>query len=163
MPITGVTNPFAQNEAVTARDAIDSLASKAAAGAELFASGFYQLTVSVSASFPIFVAPFALQVKQASIVLWGNADIAVDDVNYWRFAVRRTTSVTVVSEIASKSTQLTGGQAIAQKTDWNFDAVTFSPTFSLIAKGDTVDLAMFKTGAPANLVSTFITVRYEPL
>jgi hypothetical protein len=161
MPITGVTNPFTQNEAALANTAIDELASKAAAGAELFASYYYVSAISASLSFPIFVAPFALQVKQASIMTW-NLDVAADDVNYWRLAVRRSRGPTT-NEIASKSTQLTGGEAITLKTEWNYDAVTFSPTASIIGKGDAVDLAVFKTGTPANLSGTLCTVRYEPL
>jgi len=160
MPLT-VTNPFTQNEAALANAAIDELASKAAAGAELFASYYYVSAISVNLSFPIFVAPFALQVKQVAIMTW-NLDVAADDVNYWRLAVRRSRGPTT-NEIASKSTQLTGGEAITLKTEWNYDAVTFSPTASIIGKGDVVELAVFKTGTPANLSGTICNVRYEPL
>jgi hypothetical protein len=164
MPIT-IANPFAQNEAVTAHAAIDEIATKAANVQELFASGYYSNPISVSLSFPIFTAPFALQAKQVSVVFYATVDMPADDVNYWRIAVRRTRNnlSTGVGEIAAKSTQLTGGEAITSKVDWNYDTVTFSPTFSVLLKGDTVDLSCVKTGTPPNLVGTLCTVRYEPL
>jgi hypothetical protein len=118
--------------------------------------------MAVSTSFPIFVAPFALQVKQAACMFWGTPDMAADDVNYWRLAVRRTRAG-AAAEIAAKSTQLTGGEGIVLKTEWHYDAVTFSATSSILAKGDAVDLSCVKTGTPPNLVGTLCTVRYEPL
>jgi hypothetical protein len=128
---------------------------------DLFATGYHQPTIPATNSFPIFVAPFALRVKQAAIVVW-NSSITADDTNYWRFAIRRTRAG-AAAEIASKSTQLTGGQALTSRTEWNFDAAVFSATNGLISKGDIVDLAAFMTGAPTNLVATTCTVRYEPV
>jgi hypothetical protein len=151
MPIS-VTNPFA---------VVDEIASKSASVGELFASYYYVGTLSAAGSFPIFVAPFALQVKQVSIMVYQTA-IAADDTNYWRFAPRRNRANSA-AEIASKTTQLTGGQAIAQRTEWNFDAAVFNAANALIAKGDAVDLAVFPTGTPPSLMGTLCTVRYEPV
>lgn len=128
---------------------------------DLFASLYQPTTFAATTSFPIFVAPFALVVKQAAIVVW-NTTLAANDTNYWRLAVRRTRANASV-EIASKSTQLTGGEGITQRTQWNFDAAVFSATNGLIAKGDAVDLAMFMTGAPTSLSGVVCTVRYEPV
>ncbi len=151
MPIS-VTNPFA---------VIDEIASKSANVQELFASHYFATGLAATFSFPIFVAPFALQVKQVALMVWQNA-VAADDTNYWRLAPRRMRAIVPV-EIASKTTQITGGQAIAQRTQWNFDAATFHATNSLLAKGDAVDLAGFTTGTPVTLTGICVTVRYEPL
>jgi hypothetical protein len=150
MPIA-VTNPFA---------VIEEIASKSAAVGELFASHYNPATVSATTSFPVFVAPFALQVKQIGVMVW-SANIAVSDTNYWRFAARRSRA-NVEVEFASKSTQLTGGEAISARTEWNFDAVTFNAN-SLIAKGDSVGFAIFATGAPTAMVGIVATFRYEPV
>ncbi len=147
-----VTNPFA---------VIDELATKSASVGEMFATLYFQPTLSGTGSFPIFVAPFPLVVKQVSVVVW-NSSVAADDTNYWRLVVRRMRA-NVAVEIASKTTQLTGGQAIAQRTDWNFDAVTFNATNALIAKGDIVDFAAFITGTATALNGPACTVRYEPV
>jgi hypothetical protein len=160
MPIA-ITNPLDQSVAVVAHAAIDELAAKSARVEELLASFYYQPNLAGTFSFPLFIAPFALQVKQVSIMLW-NSSVTADDTNYWRFAPRRMRAAAAV-EIASKSTQITGGQAIAQRTEWNFDAAVFSATNSLISKGDAVDLAGFLTGTLTNLVGVLCTVRYEPL
>ena len=149
---TPVTNPFA---------VIDEIASTAARAEELFSSYYYVGSFAATASFPIFPAPFALQVKQAAIVVW-NTTLAANDTNYWRLAVRRTRANASV-EIVSKSTQLTGGEGITQRTDWNFDAAVWSATNGLIAKGDVIDLGVFMTGAPAALSGLAVTVRYEPV
>jgi hypothetical protein len=151
MPIS-VTNPFA---------VIDEIASKSANVGELFASQYHASSFSATFSFPIFVAPFPLQVKQVSMMIYPHA-VAADDTNYWRFAIRRMRALANV-EIASKTTQITGGQAIAQRTEWNFDAAAFNATNGLIAKGDAVDLAGFTTGAPVTISGAICTVRYEPL
>jgi hypothetical protein len=151
MPIS-VTNPFA---------VIEEIASKSASVGELFAFYYYVGSFSASSSFPIFVAPFALQVKQCVIYLWSTS-VTADDVDYWRFAPRRMRAA-ASAEIASKSTQLTGGEGIAMRTAWNFDAAVFSPTNGLISKDDAVDLAVFKTGVPPNLTGIACTVRYEPV
>jgi hypothetical protein len=147
-----VTNPFA---------VIDEVATKSAAVGELFASFYKDGSVAATGSWPVFVAPFALQVKQVSVVHW-NGVIAADDTNYWRFTPRRWRAGSSV-EIASKTTQLTGGQAIANRTDWNFDAASFNSANSQFAKGDVSDIAVFVTGAPATLVGFAVTIRYEPL
>jgi hypothetical protein len=160
MPIT-ITNPFATSEAVLARTAIDDLATKAANVQELCATGYYVSSLSTAGSFPIFVAPFALQIKQAVLVVW-NTTLAASDTNYWRLTVRRTRA-NVSDEIVSKTTQVTGGQGITQRTEWNFDAAVFNATFGLCAKGDAIDFAGFLTGTPAALNGICCTVRYEPV
>jgi len=147
-----VTNPFA---------VIDEIASKSASVGELFASTYQPASFAATTSFPIFVAPFPLVVKQVAVMVW-NTTLAANDTNYWRLAVRRMRANASV-EIASKSTQLTGGEGITQRTEWNFDAAVFSATNGLIAKGDAVDLGMFATGAPAALAGVVVTVRFEPV
>ena len=119
---------------------------------------------TISASVVAFSAPFACNIVQAQLVIWNTA-VAASDTDYWTVQVRRwRTGVgggAVV--IAEKTTKVTGGQAIVQRLDWNFDASAFDPTYKLLQKGDVIDFAFLMTGSPTSLNGPFVQLRYEPV
>lgn len=116
--------------------------------------------MSTTQSFPFFVAPFGLSVVQASLSNWDSA-VAASNTDYWTIDLRRTrANVTVV--IASKTSRVTGGEAIPQRGDWNFDAVAFDPANKVLLKGDILNLAFTTTGSPTALNKLAASARYIP-
>lgn len=117
-------------------------------------------SITAAASFPVWIAPFACTVEQVALVAWDLA-IAASDTNYWTVTLRRTRAG-VSTDIATKTTQATGGEAVASRVSWNFNTITFSVTNKVLQAGDVVALAFTPTGAPANFVKVAATLRYVP-
>jgi hypothetical protein len=127
---------------------------------DLIASISIHTAQAATVSYGVLVAPFPLRVLSLEMAV--AVGFAASDVDYWTMTLRRYRAG-VVNTIASKSTQATGGQALASNTGWNMDSATFDPTYRDLAKDDILNMAFFKTGAAANLDRPIITVRYEPL
>lgn len=126
---------------------------------ELVAGAALLLNQATAATVPVFVAPFACNIAAANIA--PGAAVAASDTNYWTVKVQRYRAG-VSADIATKTTQVTGGAAMALLQDWNFDAVTFSATNQVCAKGDVIVAAFTPTGTPANIVNPLTQIRYEP-
>lgn len=134
----------------------------AASVQELVAGIVWTGTIAATRSVPVFIAPFACRIVQASIMIW-TVSVAVSDTNYWSVEVRRQRANTP-AVIATKTTMATGGEAMAQRTDWNFDAATFSAANQLLSKGDACDFAWNKVGTATTVGDlVFMQVRYEPV
>ena len=145
---------------------LESLQGAAATTDELTASTNYgEGNMSGSASFPIWVAPFACEVVAASVLVWGSGGaIGVSsDTNYWTVDLRRYRAAAFVA-VASKTTKLTGGEAFASRVDWNFNAAAFDASNKVFAAGDIAAMAFTITGAPGALnLPVFAQIRYRPL
>ena len=88
--------------------------------------------------------------------------IPASDVNYWTVLLRRVRADAVVT-IATKTTKTTGGEAVAQRTYWGFDGVTFDAANQILALGDAVDFRFEKTLAPNDWNTAILCIRYEPI
>lgn len=119
------------------------------------------LNSAAAGSAMVFVAPFACKVVAASVVMT-QGSIAASDTNYYTVTIRRWRADASVN-VASKTTKVTGGEAITQRQDWNFDAVTFDATNQVLQKGDSIDFAFLVTGTPPSLAKPFCQIRYEPV
>lgn len=121
-------------------------------------------TVTNTAAYPIFTAQFPCRITSCSVIIYETAGIAADsDTIYWSVEVRRARAGSE-AVIATKTTKLTGGEAVGLRTDWNFDAATFDPTNKVLAKGDIVNVAFNETGTtPVGWAKPMATVRYEPI
>lgn len=126
---------------------------------ELVAASALLLNQATACVVPVFVAPFACDIAAANIA--PGAAVAASDTNYWTVKVRRYRAG-AAADIATKTTQVTGGAAMALLQDWNFDAVTFNATNKVCAKGDVITVEFTPTGAPANIVNPLAQIRYEP-
>lgn len=133
---------------------------------ELFATSKFlgnTETNNITASYPIFTAPFACQITSAVLVGWNTGTYAQSDTNYFSFEIRRYhlgTSTTIASGI---NTKVTGGVSLQQRIPQNFDAATWVAGITL-AKGDQAVFAMLATGTPvAYGPHCFVTLGYVPV
>ena len=146
------------------RRAFEELSENTPTVEELFASTFIP---SITATFPagVMVCPFPLRIVAASIMVYTGSQVA-SDTNYWTVQLRKHRAGASLGNMVEKTTRLTGGEAITQRLDWNFDGL---PTwydvdgFQTCAKGDGIDFAFVKTGTATNLSNVVCTIRYEPV
>lgn len=108
-----------------------------------------------------FVAPFACNIAQASLVSL-STDIAASNVDYYTVTVNRYRAGTSAT-IATQTTQdASTSKGIVQMQDWNLDPQTFDATNQQLVKSDVVTFEFAQTGTPTDLASVFVQVRYEP-
>jgi hypothetical protein len=152
----GQTSAFV---AVPSQTAFDLLAADAGRIEELLSGAATPFIVDGAFALPVFVAPFACTIAAAS--LWSQSAAAASDTNYWTVTLKRWRA-NVSADIAAKTTQVTGGAAIAAKTDWNYDSSAFSASNKVLQKGDAVEFAFAATGSPSSIDKPFCEIRYEP-
>jgi hypothetical protein len=109
---------------------------------------------------PVFVAKFPLKVVACSVITM-TTPIAASNTDYWTVVVRRWRTGTG-GDIATKTTRVSDGEAVALGTDWNFDTATFGATQTLQV-GDICSMGFTPTGTPTPWTNFLVTVRYEPL
>lgn len=132
---------------------------------ELVASTIFTTgTVTNTTAYPIFTAMFPCRVTACSVIIYETAGIAADsDVIYWSVELRRARAGSE-AVIATKTTKLTGGEAVGLRTDWNFDAATFDATNKVLNKGDIVNVSFNEVGVTlVGWAKPMATVRYEPV
>jgi len=132
---------------------------------ELIATGgMFSYTGGTSSTNPIMIAPFALRIVACELVCFSTS-VSASDTNWWSFELRKynATTGTSGSTFATKTTKVTGGEAIAQRQAWNFDTVSFDSGISTFAKGDALGLAGITNGTPGNATQVAVTVRYRPV
>lgn len=158
-PVTAATVSVVPAEVAAAAYALKT---DVPTNSELVAGAFYgPSSITSTTSMPVFVAPFACEVVQAYLVCH-QGSVSASDTNYWTIKVRRVRSGTAV-DVASKTTQATGGEAITAKVAWSFDAVTFDSSNRVLQAGDVVDIGFFETGTADGLNNPFAQIRYEPV
>jgi hypothetical protein len=117
--------------------------------------------ISVTNTYPVFVAPFPCTIVTASVIPWGGT-VATSDTDFWTVQLRKLSGNPATSAaMATRSTRATGGTAFTAKVDWNFDAQVF--TNNTLAKGESVDVLFTKNGSPNSLFSVLVQLRFVPL
>lgn len=127
--------------------------------AALTAGSGWGESVTTSSSLPVFVAPFACTVEWAALESH-DSSVTASDVNFWTISVRRHRAG-VTTTIISKTTQVTGGQAITTRVGWIFTG-TYDVTNKILQAGDVVDFAFIPTGAPGAITKIMLQIRYVP-
>jgi hypothetical protein len=128
---------------------------------KLMAGVTYGTSFNTALSLIVFVAPFPCTLAAASVIN-NTTTIAASDTIYWTVNIRIFRATTFRGIAASKTTRITGGEAMTFRGDWNFDAVTFDPTLKVLAKGDIVEFQFAPTGTAATIGQPLAQVRYEP-
>lgn len=123
------------------------------------ASASWGESVSASSSYPFFIAPVGCVIVASALEVH-DASIAASDTNYWSITLRRYRA-NVSADIATKTTRVTGGEAIANRTTWNFDASTFHATNKILLAGDILDMAFVPTGTPTAISKFHTQARWE--
>lgn len=149
---------------VTKKATYTQLSGALASVEELVAAGvLFKGTIAAASSYPCFVAPFACTVETLALSVWdGGVSIAADDTNYWTVVLRRFRAAVSV-DISTKTTKVTGGEAVSSRRPWTFDAYSFDPTNKTLAKDDIVSVAFTPTGSPTGWQTSPFTIRYVPL
>jgi hypothetical protein len=129
---------------------------------ELTSNGTIETTISATTSEALFIARFALTVEALSLVKWNTGDIAASDVDYWTVELSRYRGG-VGTAVATKTTKVTGGQAITSRHSWSFDAVAFNAVTKAFQAGDVLAMVWTKTGVPANIGQRAYTLNYRPI
>lgn len=147
-------------------DALTALQEQSASVEDLFVTGVITAAggsaITGSTSRPVLTAPFPLEITSIRVMFW-SANIAASDTNYWSVEARRFDSVGTDTTFATKTTKITGGQAIVSRRPWAFDAVVFGAGKTLAA-ADTLSLAFLPTGTTTDITGlAIVTVGYRPL
>ena len=128
---------------------------------ELSASYFLLDTIDVTFAYPVWLAPFACKITWAGVMEFSGV-IPASDTDYWTVLLRRIRA-DAVATIATKTTKTTGGEAVAQRTYWGFDGVTFDTINQICQLGDAIDFRFEKTLAPNAWMTAILCIRYEPI
>lgn len=123
-------------------------------------TGLFGATLASSNTYSNFVAPFGLSIVAFSLTV-GTA-IAASDTDYWTVNLRKFVNGSSAGTIASKTTQVTGGEALGANKDWNFDSITFDAGFKVFNKGDVLNIQFVKAASAATLDRPQGTFRYRP-
>lgn len=127
----------------------------------LIGSAFYISTISGTLSAPIMIAEFPLRILAATFWCHGGS-LAASDSNYFTIDLSRNRANSRVT-IATKTTKVTGGEAISQRTAWLWDAIPFDLSNSILAKGDAVEMVFTLTGSASLTGPSALSVRYEKI
>lgn len=146
--------------------AISTLQGSAASIDDLFATSVLipmVATITSTRGFPLFIAPYDLSLTSLAFTQWENPVSAASDTNYWTATLRvYDADGSTFKTVATKTTKVTGGQAIPLRTPWVFDASLF--TSPSVAAGKMVAVAFAGSGTPPTITGPFIaTVGYRPL
>lgn len=114
-------------------------------------------TLSTAVPF-VFIAPFTCVINYAAIVT-AAAGIAASDTDYWSVELRRYRAG-VSAVIATKTTRVTGGQAVTQYVPWVFG--TLDPANKVLQAGDTVAFFFTETLNAASWSNIMLEVGYTP-
>ena len=107
---------------------------------------------------PLLVAPSAGVASAFSFVTFTN--VAAADNIYWTMNLVRVRAG-VSATIATKSTQLTGGEAMVSLVPWVMDPVGFDATNKVLAAGDVVEIVLVRTSG-TGLSNNFFILRWTP-
>ena len=114
-------------------------------------------TISAALEVPVHVAPYTLEA--ASLALATVTTVAASDTNYWTVTVKRRTNG-VVFTLATKTTKVTGGEAITSWRAWDFDVIPIST--NVLLPGDTLTVTFTPTGSPTSIVNPTLTLVPSP-
>jgi hypothetical protein len=119
---------------------------------------------NASVSSPIFIAPFPLAVTSVVLTMWGGGSpIAANDTNYWSVEARvLDTAGTTQRVVATKTTRVSGGQAMGYRQPWSFTGLTFSNQDCVT--NEMINIALNKVGTAPDIFGALVaTVGYRPL
>jgi hypothetical protein len=111
-------------------------------------------------TYPVLIAQTASKAMALALVCSGG--ITASDSNYWTVELKRYRAGTATL-IATKTTKVTGGQAVTANVPWTFSGVTFDTTYQQLSVDDALVLVCTKTGTPSDLSRCYASVRYEPV
>ncbi|GAA0199438.1 pyocin knob domain-containing protein [Glutamicibacter creatinolyticus] len=115
-----------------------------------------------SANFTTFIAPFPLRVLSVDL-MFDRWTLAANNTSYATIILRRARAGSFAN-IATKTTQATGGQPVAPRTAWGFAGSTWDTGARDMQAGDAVNLAFSFTGTGVKAVLPMsATIRYMPL
>lgn len=115
-----------------------------------------------SANFSTFIAPFPLRILSVDL-MFDRWALAANNTNYATIILRRVRAGSFTN-IATKTTQATGGEAIAMRTAWGYAGATWDTAARDFQAGDAVNFAFSFTGTGVKAVLPMsATVRYMPL
>lgn len=106
----------------------------------------------------VWVAPFACTINYVALLSAQNT-VAASDVNYWSVELRRYRAGSSVV-IATKTSQLTGGEGVVQYVPWVFG--TLDPTNKILQAGDMVALFFTKFAAGSTWTNVHCTIGFTP-
>lgn len=107
-----------------------------------------------------WIAPWACTILSLDVVVETNS-ITADDTNFLTLDFRRLRAGTT-SVIATKTTKVTGGEAITNRVPWSFDGASWDPTAKVFAKGDMLQLRWSATGTAVLTYPFGYTFRVAP-
>lgn len=117
-------------------------------------------SISATTTQICFIAPASCAIQ--SFQLCNGGAIAASNTDYWTFAlVDKGSDGTASNTIVTKSTQVTGGQAIAAYDA--YDLGTMDMTHRVLAEGDVVVLTITKTGSATALTEARGILRFTLL
>lgn len=144
---------------------LDAVQNTAASVEELGQSVFMPCWVSGASSSSsnnaptMWTAPFPCRVVAATIV-WDYFSQATSNTNYLAITLRRRTSADASTDIATKTTQTTGGEAITARKPWDFAGGPWADV--LFNAGDSLAFAWSLTGTITLSFPLAFTFRYVP-
>jgi len=146
--------------------AAEAFQSQAASIEDLFTNTLYTATgatISGLTSGPLFVAPFNMALTNLALVEWSAVGVDASDTNYWSAILKiLSTDNVTYRTVATKTTKVTGGQAISNRKNWTFDTSAF--VNQNVAPGEIVVLTFSPTGTPAAITGpVMVTTGYRPL
>lgn len=142
-----------------------SILTQAATIEELASAVLSSTIINVATTLPIWTAPFACEIVGARVAVWGTGGVSgiSSETDYWTVDLRRYRGGTFAS-IATKTTKLTGGEAMVSRVDWNFDAIAFDVTNKVFQTGDISAMAFTPSGTVNALnLPVMAQIRYRPL
>jgi len=127
------------------------------------------ITIAVTGSTPVFVAPFPLRITSAALVHWTPPIIPTSDVDYWLVSLRKgDQDGTTHTVLADKTTRLTAGDGLPigtpwpNRIPWKYDTELL--VNAEVAAGQTINFGFYTTGAPQPITGPVIaTIGYQPL
>lgn len=120
------------------------------------------LPTAISATTTVYIGSTNFAQRVGALTLSFSGAIAASDTDYWTIELQRIRANGTAVRLTVKSTQATGGAAIAANTSWDYDSAVWPASLRYVKKGDVFRLVFTKTGVPSNLTDGCAVMRYEP-